>query len=98
MAILPHLVEFGFFTCCWAKRSARRRLARQLSTVYSILSAQNTATNRIRRSSDPEPRTPNPEPPRMSRRIIILTEGHTEPHAGKTAASIIRYRGHEVLA
>jgi uncharacterized NAD-dependent epimerase/dehydratase family protein len=34
----------------------------------------------------------------MSRRIIILTEGHTEPHAGKTAASIIRYRGHEVAA
>src|ERR1043166_5908223 len=34
----------------------------------------------------------------MPRRIIILTEGHTEPHAGKTAASIIRYRGHEVAA
>ena len=34
----------------------------------------------------------------MSRRIIILTEGHTEPHAGKTAASVIRYRGHEVVA
>ena len=34
----------------------------------------------------------------MSRRIIILTEGHTEPHAGKTAASVIRYRGHEVAA
>jgi uncharacterized NAD-dependent epimerase/dehydratase family protein len=32
------------------------------------------------------------------RRIIILTEGHTEPHAGKTAASVIRYRGHEVAA
>src|SRR5687768_17380103 len=32
------------------------------------------------------------------RRIIILTEGHTEPHAGKTAASVIRYRGHEVVA
>jgi uncharacterized NAD-dependent epimerase/dehydratase family protein len=34
----------------------------------------------------------------MSRRIIILTEGHTEPHAGKTAAAVIRYRGHEVVA
>lgn len=34
----------------------------------------------------------------MTRRIIILTEGHTEPHAGKTAASVIRYRGHEVVA
>jgi uncharacterized NAD-dependent epimerase/dehydratase family protein len=34
----------------------------------------------------------------MSRRIIILTEGHTEPHAGKTAASVIRYRGDEVVA
>src|SRR5262245_22615864 len=34
----------------------------------------------------------------MPRRIIILTEGHTEPHAGKTAACIIRYRGHDVVA
>ncbi len=34
----------------------------------------------------------------MSRRIIILTEGHTEPHAGKTASCIIRYKGEEVLA
>src|SRR3954466_8722012 len=34
----------------------------------------------------------------MPRRIIILTEGHTESHAGKTAASVIRYRGHEVAA
>jgi uncharacterized NAD-dependent epimerase/dehydratase family protein len=34
----------------------------------------------------------------MPRRIIILTEGFTEPHAGKTAASVIRYRGHEVVA
>ena len=32
------------------------------------------------------------------RRIVILTEGHTEPHAGKTAASVIRYRGQEVAA
>jgi len=34
----------------------------------------------------------------MSRRIIILTQGHTEPHAGKTAASVIRYRGQDVVA
>jgi uncharacterized NAD-dependent epimerase/dehydratase family protein len=34
----------------------------------------------------------------MSRRIVILTEGHTEPHAGKTAACIIRYRGEDVVA
>jgi uncharacterized NAD-dependent epimerase/dehydratase family protein len=34
----------------------------------------------------------------MSRRIIILTEGHTEPHAGKTAACVIRYRGQDVVA
>jgi uncharacterized NAD-dependent epimerase/dehydratase family protein len=32
------------------------------------------------------------------RRIIILTQGHTEPHAGKTAACIIRYKGEEVVA
>ena len=34
----------------------------------------------------------------MSRKIIILTEGHSEPHAGKTAANVIRYRGEEVVA
>jgi uncharacterized NAD-dependent epimerase/dehydratase family protein len=34
----------------------------------------------------------------MPRRIIILTQGHTEPHAGKTAACIIRYKGEEVVA
>lgn len=34
----------------------------------------------------------------MTRKIIILTEGHTEPHAGKTAANVIRYRGQEVVA
>jgi uncharacterized NAD-dependent epimerase/dehydratase family protein len=34
----------------------------------------------------------------MPRRIIILTEGHTEPHAGKTAASVIRYRRQDVVA
>src|SRR6478672_7659901 len=32
------------------------------------------------------------------RRIIILTQGHTEPHAGKTAACIIRYKAEEVVA
>jgi uncharacterized NAD-dependent epimerase/dehydratase family protein len=34
----------------------------------------------------------------MSRRIVVLTEGHSEPHAGKTAASVIRYRTSEVVA
>jgi uncharacterized NAD-dependent epimerase/dehydratase family protein len=34
----------------------------------------------------------------MTRKIVILTEGHTEPHAGKTAANVIRYRGSEVVA
>lgn len=34
----------------------------------------------------------------MPRKILILTQGHTEPHAGKTAASIVRYRRPEVLA
>jgi uncharacterized NAD-dependent epimerase/dehydratase family protein len=34
----------------------------------------------------------------MPRKIIILTEGHTEPHAGKTAANVIRYRRQEVVA
>jgi uncharacterized NAD-dependent epimerase/dehydratase family protein len=32
------------------------------------------------------------------RRIICLTEGHTEPHAGKTAANLVRYRREEVVA
>ncbi|MDX1947413.1 MAG: DUF1611 domain-containing protein [Pirellulaceae bacterium] len=31
-------------------------------------------------------------------RLIILTEGYTEPHAGKTASCIIRYRGQDVVA
>ncbi len=31
-------------------------------------------------------------------KIVILTEGHTEPHAGKTAASVLRYRRNDVLA
>lgn len=30
-------------------------------------------------------------------KIVILTEGNTEPHHGKTAASILRYRGDEVV-
>lgn len=47
-------------------------------------------------SLNSEPRTLNPPP--MSRRIIILTEGHTEPHAGKTASCVIRYRGNDVVA
>lgn len=34
----------------------------------------------------------------MSQKIVILTEGHSEPHAGKTAASVLRYRGQDVLA
>jgi uncharacterized NAD-dependent epimerase/dehydratase family protein len=34
----------------------------------------------------------------MPRRIVCLTEGHTEPHAGKTAANVIRYRREEVVA
>lgn len=34
----------------------------------------------------------------MNRRIIILTEGHTNPHTAKTASCMIRYRRSEVLA
>ena len=34
----------------------------------------------------------------MPRTYIILTEGHSEPHAAKTACSVIRYRSSEVLA
>lgn len=34
----------------------------------------------------------------MPKKIVVLTEGHTEPHAGKTAASVIRYRTNEVVA
>jgi len=30
--------------------------------------------------------------------MIILTEGHTNPHTAKTAASVVRYRGAEVAA
>ncbi|MFM8253413.1 MAG: DUF1611 domain-containing protein [Planctomycetota bacterium] len=34
----------------------------------------------------------------MNRRIVILTEGHTNPHTAKTASCMIRYRRPEVLA
>ncbi|MCU0962879.1 MAG: DUF1611 domain-containing protein [Pirellulaceae bacterium] len=34
----------------------------------------------------------------MQRQYAILTEGQSEPHAAKTACSVIRYRGSEVLA
>jgi uncharacterized NAD-dependent epimerase/dehydratase family protein len=34
----------------------------------------------------------------MSRRIVCLTQGHTNPHTAKTAASVIRYRAEEVVA
>ena len=33
-----------------------------------------------------------------TRRIIILTEGHTEPETAKTASCVIRYRPDEVVA
>ena len=32
------------------------------------------------------------------RRAIVLTEGHTEPLAAKTAACLLRYRPEEVVA
>lgn len=34
----------------------------------------------------------------MSRKLVILTEGHTNPHTAKTASCIIRYRRDEVVA
>lgn len=34
----------------------------------------------------------------MSRRMVILTEGHTEPHTAKTATSLVRYCRDEVVA
>jgi uncharacterized NAD-dependent epimerase/dehydratase family protein len=34
----------------------------------------------------------------MSRKLVILTEGHTNPHTAKTASSIVRYRRDEVVA
>ena len=37
-------------------------------------------------------------PTELSRRTIILTEGHSDPHTAKTACSVIRYRSEEVVA
>ncbi len=34
----------------------------------------------------------------MSRQMILLTEGHSDPHTAKTACSVLRYRGDEVVA
>ena len=34
----------------------------------------------------------------MSRKIVILTEGYTDPHRAKTAISLLRYRPEEVIA
>ena len=34
----------------------------------------------------------------MARKYVILTEGHSEPHAAKTACSLIRYRTADVVA
>lgn len=34
----------------------------------------------------------------MTRKLVILTEGHSNPHTAKTACSVIRYRPDEVLA
>jgi uncharacterized NAD-dependent epimerase/dehydratase family protein len=34
----------------------------------------------------------------MSRKLVILTEGHSNPHTAKTACSVIRYRPEEVVA
>ncbi len=34
----------------------------------------------------------------MTRKLIILTEGHSNPATAKTACSVIRYRGEEVVA
>jgi uncharacterized NAD-dependent epimerase/dehydratase family protein len=33
----------------------------------------------------------------MSSKYVILTEGHSNPHTAKTACSVIRYRGEEVV-
>ena len=32
------------------------------------------------------------------RKLVILTEGHTEPITGKTASCVLRYRPEEVVA
>ena len=34
----------------------------------------------------------------MTRRMVILTEGHSDPHTAKTACSVMRYRPDEVVA
>ena len=34
----------------------------------------------------------------MSRKLVILTEGHTDPQTAKTASCLIRYRPNEVVA
>lgn len=34
----------------------------------------------------------------MTRRMVILTEGHSNPHTAKTACSVMRYRPDEVVA
>lgn len=39
-----------------------------------------------------------PVPPAVRRRIVILTEGHSDPVAGKTASCLLRYCGDEVVA
>ncbi len=33
----------------------------------------------------------------MTRRIVLLTEEHSDPHTAKTACSLLRYRGDEVV-
>lgn len=34
----------------------------------------------------------------MSQQLVILTEGHSDPHTAKTACSVLRYRGPDVMA
>jgi uncharacterized NAD-dependent epimerase/dehydratase family protein len=34
----------------------------------------------------------------MSQRLVVLTEGHNDPHSAKTAVSVIRYRTSDVVA
>jgi uncharacterized NAD-dependent epimerase/dehydratase family protein len=34
----------------------------------------------------------------MSQRLLVLTEGHSDPHSAKTAVSVIRYRTQDVVA
>jgi uncharacterized NAD-dependent epimerase/dehydratase family protein len=49
------------------------------------------------RSRPPRPR-PRLQGPIMTRRMVILTEGHSDPHTAKTACSVMRYRPDEVVA